>query len=626
MTQRISSFLKKFSTDINDIDRLFVSSYIRLNNFSVKNNELLMSYIIEDYNNSEFENLLTFTDVLLKERNSFSLEDLIKLFEFVISPAEKEVNGAVYTPAYIRDYIVEYVIENLNQREIAQKKYADISCGCGGFFFSLIRAIKSRCNVTVASIISNSIYGVDIASYSIQRTKLLLSLIALTYGEDQQAYNFNLYEANSLSFDWSQFDVIRENGGFDAIIGNPPYVSSSKIDAESKVLLDNWSVSKTGKTDLYIPFFQIAIQNLRPNGILGYITVNNFYRSLNGRAIRQYLAQNRFSLKLIDFGSEQVFKGRSTYTCICFIQRAPGNISYLKSNSHRINNISNDAFMHIEYGNLNHHEGWVLQNNHITYIINILENTGIKLGRCFDIKNGFATLKNDVYLFKPLFFDGQYYHFEKNGRRYLVESEICRDAIKPNTLKNENDIESSLEKLIFPYIITPDKKIILYSEEALRDNFPRAYEYLLDNIATLANRDKGTREYDGWYAYGRNQAITINGFKLMFPYISDHPYFVFSDHWDLLFYNGYALLSENQEDLLVAKKVLTSKLFWFYIKHTSKPYGSNYFALAKNYVKNFGFFQFDLYQRQILLNLPDNNAVDQYLCELYGINFEDIIL
>lgn len=621
MTNKIRYFLKKYSFNPYNIDRLLISAYIKVNGYVVQNNTLLLEHIIEDDDDGY---LNRFVEILDEENITLNEEQLIHLFEFVISPAEKEVNGAVYTPAYIRDYIVENVLENFNLQEISHKKYADISCGCGGFFFTLINAIKARCNVTVSSIISDCIYGVDIAEYSIQRTKLLLSLIALSYGEDQVEYNFNLFVGNSLSFDWALLDSIKDNGGFDAIIGNPPYVSSSKIDAESKLLLENWSVTKTGKTDLYIPFFQIAIQNLRPNGILGYITVNNFYRSLNGRAIRQYLADNSYFLKFIDFGSEQVFRGRSTYTCICFIQRTRGDILYTKTKCKEICNLQEANFIHIEYCNLNHQQGWVLQHNSIQNIIGKIENTGRKLGESFDIKNGFATLKNDIYLFNPVVSDSSFFYFARNGKEYKIEKDICRNAIKPNTLKSECDIENSIEKLIFPYIISVEKRIKLISEDFFKTNYPNAYLYLLENKEILQQRDKGTREYEGWYAYGRNQAIAINGFKLLFPYISDNPYFVFSNQRDLLFYNGYALVSENIDDLLIAQKVLMSKLFWFYIKHTSKPYGSNYFALAKNYVKNFGYFQFNQNQKNVLSDLNNKDLIDKYLCDIYGIELKDI--
>lgn len=70
----------------------------------------------------------------------------------------------------------------------------------------------------------------------------------------------------------------------------------------------------------------------------------------------------------------------------------------------------------------------------------------------------------------------------------------------------------------------------------------------------LDRRDKGNREYEAWYAYGRSQALNLNGYKLSFPYISDAPCFVFTDNKDLLFYKGYAIISESKDDLLVLQK------------------------------------------------------------------------
>ena len=115
MTPRISFFLKKYSTDINVIDKLFVSAYLKVNGYNVRNNDLLKSYIISNDNNYDLDALNTFISIIQKEQSSFTLENLIELFEFVISPAEKEVNGAVYTPKYIREYITNKCFNSYKQ-------------------------------------------------------------------------------------------------------------------------------------------------------------------------------------------------------------------------------------------------------------------------------------------------------------------------------------------------------------------------------------------------------------------------------------------------------------------------------------------------------------------------------
>ena len=139
------------------------------------------------------------------------------------------------------------------------------------------------------------------------------------------------------------------------------------------------------------------------------------------------------------------------------------------------------------------------------------------------------------------------------------------------------------------------------------------------NKTALAQRDKGTREYPIWYAFGRSQALTIRGYKLLFPYITDQPYFVLSNQKDLLFYNGYALISDNWRDLQIIQKVLKSKIFWYYIKATSKPYGGDYYALAKNYIKNFSVPNFTEKQKNFLLQNEDQKVIDDFLLSLYKL-------
>lgn len=112
----------------------------------------------------------------------------------------------------------------------------------------------------------------------------------------------------------------------------------------------------------------------------------------------------------------------------------------------------------------------------------------------------------------------------------------------------------------------------------------------------------------------------IKGYKLLFPYLSDKPYFVFTNDINLLFYNGYAIVSDKENDLRFIQKILKSDVFWYYIKHTSKPYGGEYFALAKNYVKNFGIYDFTNEQKQQILEIDDLNQLNELLCHIYNID------
>ena len=618
MINSISRFLKNYSKDIQAINRLLVTSYVSIRNLNIVNNNIIRELLISENDEVEHSALNSFIGILNREYPNLSLENLIELFEFVISPSEKEVNGAVYTPESIRRFIVSNTLNQFPKEQWENLTIADISCGCGGFFTTALDVIREHIDVSCYSLIEN-LYGIDIASYSIDRTRILLSLYAIEKGEDFDYLPINLYTANSLTFDWNSIEIVQENGGFDVIIGNPPYVSASKISQESKDALCNWSVTRTGKTDLYIPFFQIALECLNDNGVLGYITVNNFYRSVNGRAFRTYVSFYGYDFKIIDFGAEQVFKGRSTYTCICIISKNIGDVKYIKTLSSSLSQIKESDYTILPYNMLDNHDGWLLQSIDVATNIKRIESCGKPLSKVFNIKNGFATLKNEVYVLNVIKQDHDYYYtLTKKGEVFKIEKLICRDVIKPNTLKNEIELNEKIEKLIFPYILS-SQGVEIIQEDKLKNEFPMAYEYLLANRETLQKRDKGTREYDTWYAFGRTQALNISGYKLLFPYISDAPYFVISENKDLLFYNGYALVSDDLRKLQVAQKVLQSNIFWYYIKHSSKPYGGDYYALAKNYVKDFGYITLSNKEEEELLSMESEEDINNFLEVRYNI-------
>ncbi|WP_431133703.1 HsdM family class I SAM-dependent methyltransferase [Psychroserpens mesophilus] len=630
MNQNILKYLKTYSYKVWDINRLLVSSFLISNKIYYVKNKLIKSYIISDSDVNEQRQLNEF---LFHLRSiDFNIEELLELFEFVISPEDKEINGAVFTPNYIREFIISETINKYQNGNIANAKFGDIACGCGGFFKTIVDKLKLETDKTYYQIFKENIYGVDIQNYSIERTKILLSLYAILNGEDRTSFEFNLFQGNSLSFDWNSVKKIKKNKGFDIIVGNPPYVGSSKIDNKTKLLLKKWSVSASGKSDLYIPFFEIGMENLNPSGVLGYITVNTFYKSLNGRSVRNYFSKNSFDLTIIDFRGEQLFKNRSTYTCICIIGKTPSTkVKYIKSASKNISSLKKRDYISILYSNLNDFDGWYLISEKTRKVISIIENTGKQLGNKFEIRNGFATLKNNVYVFKPTNETEDYFHLVKDGREFKIERGICRNAIKPNTLKLESQINEHTDKLIFPYqiilsndnLFNENKGVLeIMTEDVLESEFPFAYEYLLTQKEILSKRDKGSRDYEKWYAFGRNQALTLNGYKLLLPYITNEPCFVFSEDQDLLFYNGYAILSDSKEELVVLQKILMSKIFWFYIENTSKPYTGNYFSVAKNYIKNFGVCNLTELEKQELLSLNDKDKIDDYLILKYGINLD----
>lgn len=612
MNQRVSAILNKIH-DVDEVNRLLVSAFININQLRAEGENILSHYLIADP--QEKDRLQAFCFAVKKAYDGFSLERLIELFEFVVSPSDKIVTGAIYTPTYIREAIVEHVFHLLRDRRLNDIRIADIACGCGGFFLTVCDKILHESDLDCHYIYEHILYGCDIEDYCIERTKILLSLKALQHGERIDDLRFNLYQGNSLSYSWK--DVIADFRGFDAVVGNPPYVTSAKMSEETKLLLDNWEVCKSGKADLYIPFFQIATELLNDRGVLGFITVSNFYRSLNGKALRNYFANHALNLTIADFGGEQVFKGCSTYTCLCFVdKRQEGMVRYVRTESSNIERVRNLPFIEAGYEDLDSTKGWVIKDRRIEGLLSQIENTGQPLGEMTAISNGIATLRNELYVLNVVEETEDDFIHEYEGERYPIERGICRQVVKPSAMDVNIPVEGQTGWIIYPYEIQ-GKRAVCYNEDQMGRMFPNALAYLRAVRSMLNERDKGNREYEQWYAYGRSQAINMPGYRLLMPYIAEKPTFFMTDTDGLLYYNGFALVSSDIHKLEQLQKVLTSDIFWFYVKNISKPYANGYYSMGKRYIRYFGVPNFDDEQLLILDGTTDREEIENLLYFCY---------
>lgn len=618
MSYKIYKYIQThFSQQPDYVDKLIVSAFFKKNNLVVNKNKFLKKYLIKDSDIDASKKLKEFINIIDQYFDKVDIETMIELFEFVISPADRVVTGAVYTPREIREQIVQNIFNN--QLNIgAEWQGCDIASGCGGFLYTMAKCLKSRLNRPYAVIFERHLFGLDIMPYSIKRSRILLTTLAIMEGEDNESFKFNLYSGDALNFQWSK--KILNFNGFDCIVGNPPYVCSRKIGKKTKELLGKLEVCSSGHPDLYIPFFQIGMELLKPNGYLGYITMNSFFKSLNGRALRNYFHNKRYAITILDFGTLQVFRKRSTYTCICVIQNQNADsVEYRRVDTMANLDLNTLAFNKIPYESLKAHNGWNLSSFDL---IDKIEATGTPFSVKYKTRNGIATLKNEIYIFKPAKENGEYY-FLQNGSLFQIEKSICKDILNPNLLTKKGDLNDLTEKIIFPYEYM-DGKVQVLSEAKLSREFPFAHKYLKSKRSILETRDNGKGQYPKWFAFGRTQSLEQMRFKLFFPHITPHtPHFILNSDENLFFYNGIAVVGGSIKELLCLKKLMSSRLFWFYLKNTSKPYTSGYYSMSKNYIKDFGVYEFTKSDIEFILQEENQDSLDRFFEERYGVNLDD---
>lgn len=610
MIQSIFTFLKRnIPQDSFLINRIFVSLYIEYNKID-KYNHFIGKYLIAEKDNDYCELVKVMSFLKSQHIEDITLEDMINLFEFVISPSDRKVTGAIYTPKKIRDYILGHCLDTFP--DLCDVRVADIACGCGGFLMDAAKTIQSKTKKTYFDIFRQNIYGVDIQPYSIERCKILLNLLAVSDNEVVD-FDFNLLCADTLDFKSEIWDTYYSN--FDVIVGNPPYVCGRNMDEDTKVKTKRYKVCDSGSTDLYIPFFQIAVEMLRDNGILGYITMNSFLKSLNARRLRTYFMDNCYDISIIDFRGHQIFKGKSTYTCLFFMEKKNSDVlHYCYNGNVKLN--SQLQLIDILYSSLDADKGWNLNENGLA---NKIESVGIPLFKYCQTRHGIATLSNKTYIFSPIKEDDVFYYLEKDNVIYPIEKTVCRNIVNSNKLNSDTSLEDILRKVIFPYHIDAKGKAILFEEDYFRNEFPCAYSYLESQRTVLKDRDKGkTQKYPAWYAYGRTQSLSMPPMKLFFPKIANKPLTcIIVNDPNLLLYNGMAFVGNDMKRMKVLQKVLGSNIFWNYIVANGKPYTSGYYSLNGANIKNFGVPVFTEEEECELIKLKNKNEINSWFASFY---------
>ncbi|MCI1951904.1 MAG: N-6 DNA methylase [Clostridiales bacterium] len=607
-TKKIIKDLCKYSTDASIIEQMLVYSFIKLGDIPYHQSAFLSTYIADlDAKICEEAYEYISTHELF-----FSLSDLVEFFELLVPSNKKKETGVVYTPYEIKDYIVK---RTLTTSDVPLT--IDPACGCGSFLVTAVVYMHTKYQMSYREIISRYIYGVDIDANAIRKAKILLTLLACKNSEFEDC-NFNLLCADMLNPRTFR-ELQREcPTGFNCVIGNPPYVRFRNMSEKSKKFLHNWETSAVGNVDLYTPFFEIGLKLLQHNGKLGFITPNGYIQSVNGRRLRTYFSSNNHSIEIIDFRDAQVFKNVTSYTCITLIDKGlhTGKIRYARLNEGetlRKHNVS-------EYnmGSFSQGAPWRMRGANIDSVIEKLESAGRPLTN-WKIRNGLATLMNDLYFFTPDKEDDRFFYRTYKRKKYKIEKSICIKVAKPNIIKDEQELSQKTEIAIFPYV-GHNNVFSVIEESVLKKEYPETYRMLCDYKEVLAQRDKGHGNYPVWYAYGRTQGMNNFGKKLLIPYIAGSPIAVLSLDENLLFYCGYALISDNERELRALKCFLESDAFWYYIFHTSKPYSKGYRAFAKNYIMKFSIPPLSDEEVSYLLTNPAKDELNQWIWFKYGIS------
>ena len=247
-----------FSTE--QIENALVKTYIENNGLSTKN-----KFILDILNSTDTRITEDVSKFLKGKGLELDLLTIQKIFELLLERDEKNKTGTFYTPYFVVDFIVQNSISK-------ECSVIDPCCGCGAFLVGATKRIVEITKKNVIDILEKNIFGIDICNEAIRRAKIILSLLALTKGEDKKEINFNLVNADSLIVNWEEkFPKVFENGGFEVVIGNPPY-AALPAKYNLKILSKRYkTIENSSRSNIYIPFLEMMFNISKHNGSGGII-------------------------------------------------------------------------------------------------------------------------------------------------------------------------------------------------------------------------------------------------------------------------------------------------------------------------------------------------------------------
>lgn len=568
---------------------------------------------------------------------------------------KRKKDGVFYTPKYITKYIVENTVGRLcaekkdelaiNDEEYArgrkgrQKKtiealdtkldvyrdwllsltICDPACGSGAFLnqaLDFLIAEHQYVNELEAKLLGQSIvfkdigdhilerniYGVDINEESVEIARLSLWLRTATKGRKLNDLSANIKCGNSLiddpavagakAFDWKkEFPAVFAKGGFDVVIGNPPYLRvqglRESFEKESHYFEKEFK-SATGRFDIYVLFMEQAVRILGHHGQASFILPHKFMVSDFGEGSRRFLVEQRAVNSIVSFGAEMVFEDASTYTCIIGLSR--GNGSFTAATIPPSALFTEFEQHHVQYSSLSV-DKWSLGGDEQQGLMEKLNKHPLRVLDVFEnVSQGVVSVGDDLLIMRGRFAGNRFIGFsERSQKEVELEAEIVRPMLIGENVRRYAPLTQEFF-IIYPHHEVSGKTVP-FEEDVMRTKFPLAYSYLLqfkDELVAKKIRYKTNATY--WFSLHRSRELSLfKQEKIVTPETSMGGNMTIDKHGYLHNTQVYCLTRSAQHafstEYLMA--IMNSNLFWYFLKATGAVLRGGYFRFKTKCLEPF---------------------------------------
>ncbi len=359
-------------------------------------------------------------------------------------------------------------------------------------------------------------------------------------------------------------NVINE-GGFDIVIGNPPYIRQETLGNAYKAELKKaYPNVFTGTADLLVNFFELAHQRLRPNGTLALITSNKWLRAGYGNALRDFLKTETTLDVMIDFGDLPVFKQAIAYPMILIAQKhtpkPDAHFRALEVESLDVlerlgETVATDAQAQPQ-ADLDA-KAWRIESPLVARLMQKLKQNSIPLGEFVQGKfyRGITTGFNEAFV------------IDAETRASLIaedpkSAEIIKPFLRGRDIKRYEINNPNLYVIYVPWDFDTKK-------------FPAVFEHLKKFKKDLSKRPEVKQGRFSWYAMSRYAADYWEEFekpKIVIPRIQLFASFCYDAGGHFMLDSSYICPTEN----LFLLGFINSNVFWFILKQSCNSIQNNY--------------------------------------------------
>ncbi|KAF5043755.1 Type IIS restriction enzyme Eco57I [anaerobic digester metagenome] len=294
-------------------------------------------------------------------------------------------------------------------------------------------------------------------------------------------------------FDWDrEFPSIMAKGGFDAVIGNPPYVRQELISSQKEYLKSRYQVF-AGTADLYTYFIERGLSLITEHGQFAYIVANKWMRANYGKPLRQFLKTKRIE-EIIDFGDLPVFENATTYPCIIRIAGGRPAETFSVTNVESLQ--FEDLKTYVKENNIEirqvslNDDGWLLAGERVQHLLNKMISSGVRLEKFVNgcIYYGIKTGLNKAFMID-----------RATKNRLITEDPRSAEIVKPFLMGR--DIRRYQKSSVERYLIFTRRGIDINRYPAIHDHLKQFKKELMPrpkdwNGGVWPGRKPGTYK---WY-------------------------------------------------------------------------------------------------------------------------------